>query len=366
MRKLHAGLLGLVVPLVMAFPAWGANVLLIEDQGGFGTAGAILTADGHNVTVINDEFANARANLLNQAFLGTFDLVVWGERGGGSGDVAPAAVLTSLETYIQNGGHLLVTGYDTLGSPDDPGLAALVRSSTFGDLVSEDANWVTAGVDNCILNGPYGDFRNLSFSASGYDDDALTADTAQGAVALVTYPPGDRVIYTDLPAPAGSVGYWNGGVSGNGADAQPDFSNGGNPTNIFRNWVACTGGSSDLVVSYLPAARAEKVGSLIRKLSVRYVVKNQGAGEAVSSELDFYLSRDNMLSTTDVYAGTVTIPALASGAQTGSELASFLLRTPASAYGPWKVLAVADANGDNAESDETNNAAAAFVTVVGR
>ena len=118
-------------------------------------------------------------------------------------------------------------------------MAGLVRSSTYGDRVSFNPNWVTANIDNCILNGPYGDFRNLSFSATGYDDDNITADTAQGAVVLVTYPPGQRMIYTDLPDPAGSVGFWNGGPSGTSTNAQPDFSDGGNPQNIFRNWVEC-------------------------------------------------------------------------------------------------------------------------------
>ncbi|MCW8984236.1 MAG: hypothetical protein OQK55_02755 [Thermoanaerobaculales bacterium] len=241
----------LLVMLALAIANVGlaANVLLIEDQGGFGGAAGILTGDGHTVTEINNEFANGYANLLNGAFLAGFDIVVWGARGDGSGTVTPAGVITSLESYIQAGGHLLVTGYDTIGSPDDPGLAGLVRSSTFGDQVSSDPNWVTGAFDNYILNGPYGDFRSLSFVATGYDDDNLTADGGAGAIALVTFPPGDRVIFTDLPGAAGSVGYWNGGVSGSG-NAQPDFSDGGNPQNIFRNWVE--GSSGALVAVDVP------------------------------------------------------------------------------------------------------------------
>lgn len=230
-------LLVFVFLLGLSIPALAANVLLIEDQGGFGGADAVLTGDGHTVTVVNNEYANGYANLLNGAFLSGFDIVVWGARGDQYGNVTPAAVITSLENYIQSGGNLLVTGYDTIGSPDDPGLAGLVRSSTYGDQVSGDSNWVCAAVDNFILNGPYGDFRGMSFTATGYDDDDLTANVGAGAIALVTYPPGDRVIFTDLPDPAGSVGYWNGGVSGTG-NAQPDFSDGGNPQNIFRNWIA--------------------------------------------------------------------------------------------------------------------------------
>jgi len=228
----------IVITLLVSTSTWAATVLLIEDTGGFGGASGVLTGDGHAVTVINGEFANSYANLQNLTFLQGFDVVVWGARGGGSGNVTPVGVTTTLENYLQSGGHLIVTGYDTIGSPNDPGLATLVRSSTFGDQVSGNSTWNTAAIDNFILNGLHGDFRSLSFSATGYDDDNLTADAGAGAVALVTFPPGDRVIYTDLPAPAGSVGYWNGGVSGSGADAQPDFSDGGNPQNIFRNWIS--------------------------------------------------------------------------------------------------------------------------------
>jgi len=113
----------------------------------------------------------------------------------------------------------------------------------------------------------------------------------------------------------------------------------------------------DLIVSYLPTATAGKVGSLIRRLSVKYRVMNQGTANAVPSKLDFYLSRDTALNAGDVYAGTVNIPALAPGAEAPLPYgaANFLLPTPASAVGTWKVLGVADANDDNAESDETNN-----------
>ena len=113
----------------------------------------------------------------------------------------------------------------------------------------------------------------------------------------------------------------------------------------------------DLIVSYLPTATAGKVGGLIRRLSVKYRVMNQGTANASASELDFYLSRDTALNAGDVYVGTVNIPALAPGVQAPLPygVANFLLPTPASAIGAWKVLGVADANNDNAESDETNN-----------
>jgi hypothetical protein len=217
------------------------NILLIEDQGGFGTAADVLIADGHNVIVLNDEYAAAYSHLLDTTFLNGFDLVVYGERGNGVGAFFPQAVADSLEAYIQGGGNLLVTGYDTLGSPTDAVLANLVRAVNPGDQVSSSAAWEVTGIDIPILNGPFGDFRNQSFSHLGYDDDYLIPDTSRGAVVLANTPGySARVIFTDIPSPGGSVGYWNGGSGGTG-NAQTDFSSGGIPQAIFQNWAATIG-----------------------------------------------------------------------------------------------------------------------------
>jgi hypothetical protein len=217
--------------------AHSAGILLIEDQGGFGSAASVLTSNGFNVTVINNEFTNGYANVSNAAFLSGFSFVVYGERGDGSGVVLPASAAAALETYVQGGGHLLVTGYDTLGSPTDVNLASLVRVINPGDLVSSQAGWTVANINHAILNGPFGDLRGLSFSATGYDDDAF--DPLPGTLVFATMPDGaERVVFNDLPGLAGSVGYWNGGISGDTSNAQPDFSDGGNPQKMFLNWAA--------------------------------------------------------------------------------------------------------------------------------
>jgi subtilisin family serine protease len=215
-------------------------ILLIEDQGGFGTAADILAANGFHVTVINDEFANGYATLKDGDYLSQFGFIVYGERGDGSGAPLPADVRTSLESYIQNGGHLLVTGYDTLGSPTDPELATLVRALSPADFVSNNPTWVVSSMDHPILNGPFADLRGITFSALGYDDDSLTPDTAAGAIELVsTGSPRvtGKLIFTDLPGNGGSVGYWNGGNAGS-TNAQPDFSDGGDPQAIFLNYAS--------------------------------------------------------------------------------------------------------------------------------
>lgn len=217
--------------------AGAANILLIEDQTGFGEAAALLEGDGHFVTEVFNEYSNGYATLLNGAYIDDFDIIIWGERGSGSGTLLPQAVADSLEIYLQNGGNLIVTGYDTLGSPTDAVLAYLVRSLSPGDSASSDANWALATIDHFILNGPFGDYRGATFTATGYDDDILIPDTERGAIEIAAIPGRtSRIIFTDIVG-GGSVGYWNGGYSGT-SNAQPDFTNEGIPRELFRNWIA--------------------------------------------------------------------------------------------------------------------------------
>jgi hypothetical protein len=218
-----------------------SGILLIEDQSGFGPVDDVLQSQGFEVTEVSYEFNNGYATLLDTGFLSRFKLVVYGERGDGFGNILPQGVIDSLECYVQQGGHLLVTGYDTLGHPDDYGLADLLRLITPADIVSFDRTWEVADIDSFILNGPYGDFRGMTFNGSAYDDDLAIAHVGAGTVELATTPGGRvataKLTFHDLPFPAGSVGYWNGGLPGIELNAQPDFSDGAQPQSIFLNWV---------------------------------------------------------------------------------------------------------------------------------
>ncbi len=216
------------------------DVLLISDTNELTGVEPLLSPDGHNVTEIVDEWANASANLLDLPFLQTFDFVVWGASGAGTGDIHPQPVYDNLEAYIQSGGHLLVTGYDTLASPVDPGLAALVRSLTTNDTTSE-TSFTTQNIDHFVLNGPAGDLRNTQIVPGYTDWDGATADASAGTISLATFDSAsafDAIIYTDLPGAAGSVGYWTGGDSGSlASDGKTDWKIPGPSLDVFRNWV---------------------------------------------------------------------------------------------------------------------------------
>ena len=248
MDRGHWGILAVVIIALSTRTTFAGPILLIEDQGGFGNADVLLESEGFDVTVVNDEYANNYANLLDTDFLGQFDFIVYGERGEGNGSLMPQNVGDSLENYIQRGGDLLVTGYDTLASPPDTVLAALVRSTSTDDQGSFSPWWKTSDVDHPILNGPYGDFRDALFQGNGYQDDELTADqlSAGSDATVLAITPGysDRLIITDVGNKSGSVGYWNGGLSTflegqlGLVNAQPDFSFGGAPQAIFLNYAS--------------------------------------------------------------------------------------------------------------------------------
>ncbi|MGD8543639.1 MAG: S8 family serine peptidase [Candidatus Bathyarchaeota archaeon] len=114
---------------------------------------------------------------------------------------------STLESYLNLGGNLLITGFDCLVG--DYLLADLVRSSSYGDNVGEPDLYVV-NATHPIMNGPYGSFPpGYHISGLFSDCDAVEADTARMAVTVAELADGyDRIIATDgLP---GKVVFWNG------------------------------------------------------------------------------------------------------------------------------------------------------------
>jgi len=116
---------------------------------------------------------------------------------------------TALTTYLSLGGNLIVTGYDSLGNPEDSLLADIVRSATVGDNVGEPDLYVVDAA-HPIMQGPYGNF-SAGYHISGlYSDcDVAEANAAQGAVTVAELADGyDKIIATE--GLLGKVVYWNG------------------------------------------------------------------------------------------------------------------------------------------------------------
>ncbi|WP_315861165.1 beta strand repeat-containing protein [Anatilimnocola floriformis] len=150
------------------------RVLFVSDSFTDLTIPAALGA-AYDVTVVANDFANGNAALL--ADLSGYAAVVWSSTGGGFGDIAPAAVIANLTTYVTAGGKVFVTGYDSAGSPVDSNLAAfvggagVVDTDAVPDAIIDLASSLTTGVV---------DIRNVVPVNSYVDLDAITdldADT---------------------------------------------------------------------------------------------------------------------------------------------------------------------------------------------
>jgi uncharacterized membrane protein len=116
----------------------------------------------------------------------------------------------TLNDYIELGGSLVVTGFDSLGAPDDALMADLVRSTETGDNMGKSSFTVTDDL-HPIMNGVFGQFsKGSSFSLGETDHDYAESDVSRGASTVAELPDGyDKIISTELSS-GGKVIYWNG------------------------------------------------------------------------------------------------------------------------------------------------------------
>jgi len=238
--------IGAALVLALGPPTAIALEVVIADDLFDGSLDFLVTAlAGHTVThVDNTDASNNPVRTDDVNYLSQFDVVIfYGSGDADDGREITAAEESALEAYIQGGGHLIVTGYDVLGSPDDPRMADLVRSTTWGD-ATDTERWTTGSVNHFILNGPFGDYRDDGITAGDDDHDALLADTSRGAVALgsLDHSAYDKIVFTDVPAAGGSVGMWNG--NDYGYDWDPTVTTDGDKgLAILRNWLAGLAGA---------------------------------------------------------------------------------------------------------------------------
>ncbi|MFT5249282.1 MAG: hypothetical protein ACI93P_001008, partial [bacterium] len=162
-----------------------------------------LTADGHNVTVVLDEYNNGWTTLDGD--LSPYDLIVW--------DLSYSdtpATLNNIEDWVQAGGNILVTGYDALFF-NTTTLTFLGgdSSSDFGG----NNNLTVLGPDNNLTTGLY---DIVGTSISGVDDwDTLdapyTAETVnivdEGRWTLRTITGGGQIAW--LTSDYGDNGLWD-------------------------------------------------------------------------------------------------------------------------------------------------------------
>jgi subtilase family serine protease len=115
----------------------------------------------------------------------------------------------------------------------------------------------------------------------------------------------------------------------------------------------------DLVVNQPAMSRTSMLAGSV--LSVGVNIVNQGNTFASTSDVGFYLSTDNTLSTNDVLLGSAAGSTLTAGG-TGYRTTTFVVPASTTA-GAYYVLFAADYQNSVAETNETNNVVSAMLTV---
>jgi hypothetical protein len=210
----------------------GCDFALIsnETQLNDPTITGLITANGH--TFVNFDNNNTGTHTGNAALLSQYETIILHEHD----RLLNATEMNNLITWVQAGGSLLVTGYDSLGSPTDANMAAVVNCTNpsdgpFSNMLS------VVNSTHPIMQGPAQAFTmGMSLTAGTTDHD--TCGTGTGAVPLITVSTTSKLIVTDnVGMGNGTVLYWNANGTGSGPLVEWDGTGGTQPDlqNLFVN-----------------------------------------------------------------------------------------------------------------------------------
>jgi hypothetical protein len=125
------------------------------------------------------------------------------------------------------------------------------------------------------------------------------------------------------------------------------------PTNIPLSGTGVTTPLPDLIVSSISGPNLSKPGG---KIAIANTITNQGTQSAGSFVVNFYLSTDQQITTSDILLGKRSVKGLAAGASSGP--VSTKVTIPKSVTtGSYFIGAIADPTNVILESDEGNNTA---------
>ncbi len=204
----------------------GCDFALISDQTQLDDTiiQGLITANGHAFVVHNNNSTGTHTG--NVTLLNTYKTIIIQTHD----RVITTTEMNNLTTWIQAGGRLLVTGYDSLGSPTDANLASVVNCTGPADGPFSGALTVT-NASHPIMQGPAQVFpMSATLTAGSTDHDQCNPGT--NAVQLVSVSTSSKLLVTDNVG-QGLVLYWNGNGGGSGplvdwtgsAGTQPDLQN---------------------------------------------------------------------------------------------------------------------------------------------
>lgn len=204
-----------------------------------------------------------------------------------------------------------------------------------------------------VRGGQTGQSFALSVSAAGSGSGAIADSSGSivcGSICSASYPSGTVVTLAAAPASGSTFSGWGGACSGTGICLVTMSA----AQSVTATFALNAASLPDLVVTAMTVSNNAQSGGTVSGV---VTVKNQGSASAGASWLGYYLSSDNIISTSDTNTtwGCNT-PVLAVGASftcTGS------IAVPNVSAGAYYFGAIADSKGTVTESNENNNSLAA-------
>ena len=198
------------------------EVLFIYDtSSGASELQTLLVAQGYDVTMRANGSPLATEDL---DLMDDYPMVIFHNYNRGIG----LAEQSALSSYVSGGGTLLVTGYDSLGSPTDSVLASVLGVSTTGDLGA--SNVVVTDGSHAAFNGDAGSYpTGTPWTAIGSDHDAVRVVPPTRELMSINTIYAKLSYWEDVGAGRGVAMYWNG--NGN----LSEWTSPGVSQNIFLN-----------------------------------------------------------------------------------------------------------------------------------
>jgi hypothetical protein len=210
----------LLALLFLGFTAAGAvDVLLVDDNSADGDPSPNYVNLDRVESILNDlgiPFYHCHDDRIlfpiitaNLDFLNNYRIMVWYN----DNRAIDQSEYDAVRAWVEEGNYLVVTGYDSLGNPNDPLMAQLVGSSTYGDYPYCDT-FNVGDSDNFIMDGDWGYFSGgYDILPDGRDHDWANAvsGTRQIATCYTGHVRGPaKILITGGVGDGGIIIYWNG------------------------------------------------------------------------------------------------------------------------------------------------------------
>jgi hypothetical protein len=234
MKTISVLIMVLLSPSVVSATAF---LILTDDDGvlsNIDEIGSIVDSmtPSPSYTIVTDNGYGTYSS--DEAYLSGFNAVFWNAGGPDDGGrLTGTHEVEACNNYINGGGKMLITHFDLIGHPNDPIMAALINSPTYGDSPWSDEVEVK-DTSHFITNGPYGSFDGIIYLNETDHDEFTPGSGAIEVIEIYDQPPYSKLLYTARGS--GSVTGWN----GNGRN--DDFINVPECTAMLKNWVHVASG----------------------------------------------------------------------------------------------------------------------------